>query len=97
MPGDPECAYRFFVDAKHERYCEVDGPVEGATEDSGLGRKPHDAVEHGLASNPSRQDSFPKFPMEQEEWSAALQRWVLRAGLQQLLFVCVVSTWTVRS
>ena len=29
MPGDPECEYYFFVDAKHERYCEVDGPIEG--------------------------------------------------------------------
>lgn len=49
LPGDPECAYRFFVDAKHERFCEVDGAPEGTAE------------EH-----------FAKFPMEQEEWSAAL-------------------------
>ena len=28
IAADPECGYRFFVDAKHERYREVDGHQE---------------------------------------------------------------------
>eukprot|EP00435_Cladocopium_sp_Y103_P008495 s1926_g2.t1 len=62
VAADAECGYRFFVDAKHERFREVDGEQD-------LQREVDVKEPQWMGS----WDSFLKFAGEQEDWSVAME------------------------